>query len=275
MRSIKIIADSGSNLNERLCREIDAVSVPLTLTVDGRDFVDTFDLDVAEFLEAVEASPNVARSACPSPAAYAQEYEGADEVYVFTLSSKLSGSYQSAMAGKELAKNSENVHVFDSKSACGGPALQAIKLRSLLDQGLSKSEVIKQMTDFIQNMQTLFVLEDLNPMIKNGRMNKLVGKLVMAMQIRPILAGEDGEVVQLDKARGTKAAHRRLAEIAAERFRGEDSSLAVISHCFNEEGALNLKAMLEEKCSFKRIIIEQTNGLNTLYAARKGLVLCF
>ena len=98
MRSIKIIADSGSNLNERLCREIDAVSVPLTLTVDGRDFVDTFDLDVAEFLEAVEASPNVARSACPSPAAYAQEYEGADEVYVFTLSSKLSGSYQSAMA---------------------------------------------------------------------------------------------------------------------------------------------------------------------------------
>ena len=173
MRSIKIIADSGSNLNERLCREIDAVSVPLTLTVDGRDFVDTFDLDVAEFLEAVEASPNVARSACPSPAAYAQEYEGADEVYVFTLSSKLSGSYQSAMAGKELAKNGENVHVFDSKSACGGPALQAIKLRSLLDQGLSKSEVIKQMTDFIQNMQTLFVLEDLNPMIKNGRMNKL------------------------------------------------------------------------------------------------------
>ena len=135
--------------------------------------------------------------------------------------------------------------------------------------------MIKQMTDFIQNMQTLFVLEDLNPMIKNGRMNKLVGKLVMAMQIRPILAGEDGEVVQLDKARGTKAAHRRLAEIAAERFRGEDSSLAVISHCFNEEGALNLKAMLEEKCSFKRIIIEQTNGLNTLYAARKGLVLCF
>ncbi len=275
MRSIKIIADSGSNLNERLCREIDAVSVPLTLTVDGRDFVDTFDLDVAEFLEAVEASPNVARSACPSPAAYAQEYEGADEVYVFTLSSKLSGSYQSAMAGKELAKNGENVHVFDSKSACGGAALQAIKLRSLLDQGLSKSEVIKQMTDFIQNMQTLFVLEDLNPMIKNGRMNKLVGKLVMAMQIRPILAGEDGEVVQLDKARGTKAAHRRLAEIAAERFRGEDSSLAVISHCFNEEGALNLKAMLEEKCRFKRIIIEQTNGLNTLYAARKGLVLCF
>ena len=97
----------------------------------------------------------------------------------------------------------------------------------------------------------------------------------MAMQIRPILAGDDGEVVQLDKARGTKAAHRRLAEIAAERFRGDDSSLAFISHCFNEEGALSLKAMLEEKCSFKKIIIEQTNGLNTLYAARKGLVLCF
>lgn len=275
MKSVKIIADSGSNLSETLCQRLDAVSIPLTLTVDGRDFVDTFDMDVAEFLEAVEASPNVARSACPSPAAYAQAYEGADEVYVLTLSSKLSGSYQSAMAGKELSENRENVHVFDSMSACGGPALQAIKLRSLIDQGLSKEEIIKQMNAFIEGMQTLFVLEDLNPMIKNGRMNKLVGKLVMAMQIRPILAAEEGEVVQLDKARGTKAAHRRMVDIAAERVTNSESKIAFISHCFNEEGAHNLRAMLEEKCRFKEIIIEQTNGLNTLYAARKGLVLCF
>lgn len=274
MRSIKIIADSGSNLNERLCREIDAVSVPLTLTVDGRDFVETFDLDVAEFLEAVEASPNVARSAARRRQPRRRTRGRRRSVCIHAVEQAV--RLLPVCYGREgTGQNGKNVHVFDSKSACGGPALQAIKLRSLLDQGLSKSEVIKQMTDFIQNMQTLFVLEDLNPMIKNGRMNKLVGKLVMAMQIRPILAGEDGEVVQLDKARGTKAAHRRLAEIAAERFRGEDSSLAVISHCFNEEGALNLKAMLEEKCSFKRIIIEQTNGLNTLYAARKGLVLCF
>ena len=66
MRDIKIIADSGSCLDAELCRRTGAISIPLTLTVDGRDFIDTMDLDVVEFLEATEASPNVARSACVS-----------------------------------------------------------------------------------------------------------------------------------------------------------------------------------------------------------------
>ena len=273
MRNIKIIADSGSCLDDALCRRTGAISIPLTLTVDGRDFIDTMDLDVAEFLAATEASSNVARSACPSPAAYAAAYEGADEVYVFTLSSKLSGSYQSAMAAREIASNGDRVHVFDSWSACGGPALQAVWLKSLIDRGLSREQIIEDMNRFIREMHTLFVLEDLNPMIKNGRMNRLVGKLVMAMQIRPILDSDEGEVIQIDKARGTKAALRRMAEIAAEQAKKRNCKIAMIAHCFNPEGAAYVKSILEEKTDLEEILTVKTNGLNTLYAARNGLVL--
>ncbi|MBQ3390848.1 MAG: DegV family protein [Clostridia bacterium] len=273
MRDIKIIADSGSCLDAELCRRTGAISIPLTLTVDGRDFIDTMDLDVVEFLEATEASPNVAHSACPSPAAYAAAYEGSEEVYVFTLSSKLSGSYQSAMAAKDLASNGDKVHVFDSWSACGGPALQVVWLKRLIDQGLSREQIIEDMERFIREMHTLFVLEDLNPMIKNGRMNRLVGKLVMAMQIRPILDADEGEVIQIDKARGTKAALKRLTEIAVEQAKRRSCKVAMIAHCFNPEGAAYAKSILEEQTDLEEILIVQTNGLNTLYAARNGLVI--
>lgn len=141
MRSIKIIADSGSNLNERLCREIDAVSVPLTLTVDGRDFVDTFDLDVAEFLEAVEASPNVARSACPSRQPMRRNTRAPTRCMYSRCRASCPALTSLLWPGRNWPKTVRMSMCLTPKSACGGPALQAIKLRSLLDQGLSKSEV--------------------------------------------------------------------------------------------------------------------------------------
>ena len=124
-------------------------------------------------------------------------------------------------------------------------------------------------------MQTIFVLEDVSALVKNGRMSRLAGKLVTALSIHPILAADHGEIVQLDKARGSAAALRRLADHALRLRPVSKGRTACISHCFNREAAEQLKARLEELCEFDEILIQQSRGLSSFYAGRYGVVLAF
>jgi len=267
--------DSGGDLTQEMAQRLGAETVPLSMLVEGREYVDSFDLDVNAFLTASEKSSEVTRTACPAPAAYAALYEGEEEIYVVTLTSKLSGSHAAAIAGKALSANGERVHVFDSGSAASGPLLVTLKLRQFLDEGLPREEVIQKTEAFIEEMETIFVLEDVSALVKNGRMSRLAGKLVTALSIRPILAADHGEIVQLDKARGSAAALQKLADHTVRLRPDSRGRIACISHCFNPDAAAQLKARLEELCAFDEIHIQQSRGLSSFYAGRYGVVLAF
>ena len=144
--SYKIIGDSCTDITEEMKREGMISLVPLTLTVEEENFVDDDTFDQRKFLDKMKQSTECPKSACPSPERYLKEFEGQEECYVVTLSSKLSGSYNSAVLAKNMYQEEHpeaKIEIVDSKSASCGQMLLAVKLKELKEKGFSFEEVKK------------------------------------------------------------------------------------------------------------------------------------
>ena len=273
----KIVADSSCDMNEDLEQKIDAKLVPFKIDVDENSFIDDKDLNVLELINKMKASPNPIKTSCPSPGDFAEEYD-ADNVYVVTISEQLSGTYNSAILARDmiLEKFPERfIHVFNSRSASIGETLIALKIRECIDKKLSNTHLVEQVEQFIEDMKTYFVSDDLSNLVKNGRISRAKGLLINALNIKPIMAGNhEGNIILVDKARGSKKAFKRLVEIIGETgVRFEERTLA-ISHANALQKALDLKEDLK-KYKFKDIIIVETKGLSTGYVNNGGVILAF
>lgn len=273
----RLIEDSGCALTPELIESLDARCVPLIMTLGEDSYVDDENLDIDNFIVKMNSYKGRAMSSCPSPQAYCNEYAKDKVNFVVTLSSQLSGSYSSALIGKDLAEEeNKDVHVFDSKSAAAGQLLIGLKIKELVESGMEKMNIIKTVEDFIKNMKTLFVLENLDNLMKNGRMNKIVVKIATVMQIRPILGADgEGNIAAYSKAKGTRAAIEKLSEMIGEQCKDTKNRILAITHCNNEEQALRLKKMAEEKYSFKQIVVTKTSGLSSMYANQGGVIIAF
>lgn len=273
----KIVADSSCDMNEDLEQKIDVKLVPFKIDVDENSFIDDKDLNVLELINKMKASPNPIKTSCPSPGDFAEEYD-ADNVYVVTISEQLSGTYNSAILARDmiLEKFPERfIHVFNSRSASIGETLIALKIRECIDKKLSNTHLVEQVEQFIEDMKTYFVSDDLSNLVKNGRISRAKGLLINALNIKPIMAGNhEGNIILVDKARGSKKAFKRLVEIIGETgVRFEERTLA-ISHANALQKALDLKEDLK-KYKFKDIIIVETKGLSTGYVNNGGVILAF
>ena len=273
----RIIVDSGCDLTPDLLESLDARRVPLVMSLGDDDYVDDDHLDVEHFIKKMNDYKGRAMSACPSPQSYCNEFSKSKMNFVVTLSSQLSGSYSSALIAKSIAQEDEiNVHVFDSKSAAAGQLLIVLKLKEYIALNLSTQEIIDNVDCFIKSMNTLFVLENLDNLMKNGRMSKIVGKLATVMQIRPIL-GSDGEgnIASFAKAKGTRAAIEKLCHMIGEQCSDTKDKILVIAHCCNLDQALRLKKMAQEMYAFAQISITKTGGLASMYANEGGIIIAF
>ena len=188
----KIVADSCCDLTDELKASLRVSTVPLTMTLGTDSYTDDDTLDLPAFMESMRACKERIGSAAPAPGLFEEAFLGAEDVYAVTLSSNLSASYSSAMIGKSLVESrGVRVHVFDSKSAYAGEALLIVKIHRLLREGLERAEIIERIERFIKEMKTFFVLDNVDTLMKNGRMNRITGKIISAFHIRPIL-GSDG-----------------------------------------------------------------------------------
>ncbi len=273
----RIIADSCCEFTPEFKDSIETKSVPLKMTLGEETFVDDDTLDVNEFIAKMNQYKGRALSSCPSPHEYHQSLSESKMNYIITLSSQLSGSYSSACVARDLAKEEGmESYVFDSKSASAGEFLIAMKIKEFIDKGLSKTDIIAKVEDFIKNMKTFFVLENLDNLMKNGRMSKIVFKIATVMQIRAILGSDgDGNISMFGKARGTSNAIQRLADMIGEYCKDTKDKILAISHCNNEKQALIIKEIAEKKYSFKDIFIVKTNGLSSMYANQGGVIIAF
>ncbi len=273
----KIVADSSCDLNEDLKQRMDVKLVPFKIDIDDDSFVDDKNMDICELIRKMHASPNPIKTSCPSPGDFANEYD-ADNVYVVTISEQLSGTYNSAILAREmvLERTSEKfIHVFNSKSASVGETITAMKIKECIDKKLSNTHLVEKVEQFIDDMKTYFISDDLSNLVKNGRISKTKGLLINALNIKPIMAAtDDGNIEMIDKARGSKKAFKRLVEIIGETgIKFEERTLA-ISHANALQKALDLKEDLK-KYNFKEIIIAETKGLSTGYVNDGGVILAF
>lgn len=276
----RIIGDSCLDLTPEMKKEGKIKIVSLTLQVDGVDFIDDDSFDQKKFIKAVADFEGCPKSSCPSPEEYKKAF-GEDEVTAFcvTLSAELSGSYNSAVLGQRMVEEefpNKKVYVFNSRSACIGETLVALKIQECAEKGASFEEIVAQVEEYIRQRETLFVLENLETLRKNGRLTGMKAALVSVLNIKPVMMGTpEGTIEQCTIGRGTKKALKKMIEEVGSRVSDYENRIFGISHCNCPERAQFVKAEIEKRYPFKRIIIADTAGVGTLYANDGGIVIAF
>ena len=275
--SYKVVIDSCGELLDEWKQDPRFESVALTLSVDGVNIIDDETFDQADFLKRVAECPECPKSACPSPERYMRAFDcEAEHVYAVTLSAELSGSYNSAVLGKNLLQEDHpdrQIHIFNSKSASVGQTLIAMKIQECEEAGLPFEQVIETVDAYIEQQHTFFVLDNLETLRKNGRLSKVKALVASALKIKPVMGStEEGAICQLDQARGMNKALVKMAQIIVEKTADSGQKTLAISHCNYHERAILLKNALEERMPIKKIVILDTAGVSSMYANDGGVI---
>lgn len=275
--SYKVIIDSCGELTEEMKESGNFETASLQIDVEGYHIIDDETFDQADFLKRVRESSECPKSSCPSPERYMEEYHcDAEHVYAVTLSSELSGSYNSAVLGKNLYEEEygeKEIHVFNSKSASVGETLIGLKIAECEEKGMSFQEVIDTVDAYIEEQHTYFLLETLDILKKNGRLKGLKAVVATALNIKPVMGSTpEGSIQQLANARGMKKGLAKMVEEVASKLSNPEEKILAISHCNCEERARVVRDMLLEKASFKDVIILDTAGISSMYAADGGVI---
>ena len=277
--SFHIVCDSCTDLTEEDIKKGCYTWVPLTLLVDGEEIIDDETFDQADFLAKVAASKESVKSACPAPESYMAAYSKADDIYVVTLSAELSGSYNSAVLGKNLyeEENGEkNIHVINSRGAATTQVLIARKLYEYASQGMPFEEVVEKIEEYTTSLRTYFVLETLEVLRMNGRLSRLSATIASALNIKPVMIGtRDGVIQKAPQARGMKKALAKMVEHMNSEGRDLSGRKFVISHCNCYERAVYVKELIQKNLHAQDVDIVDTKGVSSLYACDGGIIVSY
>lgn len=277
--SFHIVCDSCTDLTEEDLKKGCYTLVPLTLLVDREEIIDDETFDQADFLAKVAASKESVKSACPAPESYMEAYSKADDIYVVTLSAELSGSYNSAVLGKNLYEEengTKNIHVVNSRGAATTQVLIARKLNEYASQGMPFEEVVDKIEEYTTSLRTYFVLETLEVLRKNGRLSRLSATIAGALNIKPVMIGtRDGVIQKAAQARGMKKALAKMVEHMGSEGRDLTRRQFVISHCNCYERAVYVKELIKKHLHAEDIDIVDTKGVSSLYACDGGIIVSY
>lgn len=275
--SYKIVVDSCCELPVELDCDSRFERVPLSLEVGEYHVLDDATFNQTEFLEKVAAYPLCPKSSCPSPERFMKAYHvDAEHVYCITLSSHLSGSYNSAVLGKTLYEEEygpKNIYVCDSESASIGETQIAMKIMELEEQGnLSFEEIVEQINEFRSSMNTYFVLDNLETLRKNGRLSAVKALIASTLSIKPVMGAIKGVIIQKGQAVGIKKALAKMADTIVSEGNNLDQKCLYISHCNCPERAETVKKLMLQRAQFKSVKILNTAGVSSMYANDGGVI---
>lgn len=272
---IRLIADSSSD--RPALAGIPIEYVPLVISTEAQSFTDDDQLDVDELLQCLASYRGRSYTACPSVDAWLRAFEGGDEIYAVTITSALSGSYNSAMAARALYLQEHpgaKIAVFDSLST--GPELRLIleKLQDCVENGLEFERTVQQVQDYQKHTGLLFCLHSLHNMAQNGRVSKVAAAAVGVLGIRIVgMASPEGTLAQLAKCRGDRKALPELIEQL--RLSGYTGGKARITHVNNPTLADTLRSQLLAAWPQADITTAPSTGLCSYYAESGAIMVAF
>lgn len=273
-----IVADSSCDLTslETGTDDITFKTVPFVLNIDGKDYVDDTDLSVPNLVDAMEVS-EASHSACPSPSAWQEAFQSAKHVVAFTISGRLSGSFNSALVGKAMALEEDQgkeIEVIDSFST--GPKLVMLVQLALrmIQSGESFEAVCEACRRAAAAGHTIFSLSSFHNLVQNGRVSKIAGFLAGKLGIRVIGVGSpEGEIQLKELMRGEQRTLKKIVkDLEENNYAGGEMA---ISHCMNEPMAMTLKDLITSRWKNAKVQILPTRGLDSYYAERSGLIICY
>ena len=276
--SFQIVADSCCELTADMKKRGNIEIAPLTLEVGGESILDDETFDQKYFLKRVAECPECPKSACPSPDYFRKSFlNGAERCYAVTLSAQLSGSYNSAVLGANLAQEENEdlkIHVFNSRSASIGETLIVKKIVECEEAGMSFERVVETVELYISTQHTYFVLENLETLRKNGRLSKAKALVASALKIKPVMgATSEGDIVQLDQARGINKALMKMVDAIVNDAQHVENKTLAISHCNCPERAEMVKEALLERLAVQDVFVLDTQGVSSMYANDGGIII--
>ena len=275
MRTVKIVADTSCDLFA--LKHSSFACAPMKIITAEKEFVDDEQLNVCAMVEYLDQYKGRSKSSCPNPEDWLSAFDGADDIFCVTITSGLSGSYNSACAAKKTYENEnpgKRVFVIDTLSAGPEMSLVVEKLEEMVQDQLSYESICKGISRYLQSTGLLFMLKSLKTFANNGRVSPLVAKLVGIAGICVVgRASNEGTLEPIHKCRGEKRSLETIvAALEKAGFRGGKIS---IGHCLNEEGALLLKRLILEKFKDAKIEIHPFRGLCSFYAEKGGVLAGF
>lgn len=267
-----IVSDSASNITE--LEGIKFASVSIRVLTDKKEYVDDSEDGVARMVEELSVYKGKSRTSCPAPGDWIAAFDGEDEIFVTTITSGLSGSYNSAMVAKRQYEDEhpeKKVFVIDSLSA--GPEIGLIiyKLRELILAGKDFDTISEEIMEYKKKTMLSFSLENLMNLANNGRVNPAIAKIVGFVGIRLVgRASIEGTLQPTDKSRGEKKALITIMQ-NMKKF-GYIGGKVLIDHCQNLNAAEELKALLKAEFPNADIAIGTNKALCSFYAEKGGVL---
>lgn len=273
--AIKILGDSCCDFTKLEMRKGNIVRVPMSIIIDGVEYRDDGRRSQEEWIRLVVEGNECPHSACPSPDDFYREFDENCDNFVITISAKLSGVYNSAMVAKEMFEDEHedaHIHIFDSKSAAAGEHLIYEKIMELYEAGCGYREIIRQVEAYRDEMFSVMVLDDLESLKKSGRLKGIKSLVASTMNVKPVLAADDGEIKQIDSGLGMpRAINRMLYQIEKKDF--DRSRRVRITQCDSRELSMKVAKILTDRFGFTDVKILNAGGLSTIYENPGGIVI--
>ena len=274
----RLICDSCTDLPLELTADPSIKKVPLSIQVGQETVIDDESFHQGVLLQRMRAWPDAPKTACPAPSTYLDQFLEEGDTYVVTLSGQLSGSYNAAMQARAIYVEDGgkgNVHVFNSRSASAGQAQIVLLLRELAGRGLPFAQVVEQTEAYIDLMQTLFVLENLDNLRKNGRLTRMQALVTGALRVK-LLCGStpEGDIQKLGQGLSIKQTLARMVSRMEEDLTHVGKRL-VLAHCNCPDRAESVRELIQKRCRFGEILIVPTGGISTVYADDGGIIAAY
>ena len=273
---IKIITDSSSDLSKDILKKYDIKVVPLKVNINGQDYLEGINLTPQEFFSKLFSSNDLPKTSQPSPASFAEafsQFGEEDELLCMTISSALSGTYQSACMGKELSK--AKVTVFDTLAGSLAHGFQVIHAAELAQKGYSVNEIVADLEKDREEMNILILLDTLENIVKGGRLSKFQGSIAKILNIKVVLEGINGQVEVIEKVQGKKRFQKKTLEIIRQRKEDFSKTVFGITHTGNIEEAEMLKAELILQFQPKDVVVRYMGATMGTYAGKGGMIVSF
>lgn len=276
MDKIKIITDGSCDLSHEVLNKFNINVVPLGVSFGEEHYTAGVDIDNKEFYAKMKESKELPKTFCPSPENFCKEYQcEEDKIIVIALSSKLSGTYNSASLARDLylsEHKEKDIRVIDSMTGSIGAGLLLIKVAKMISEGKDIDEIVEAIENLKEKISFYGTLETLENAIKGGRINPLAGKIIGALNFKAIVQIKDGVVKPIDKARGESNSIKKVANYITSSIEDTKDKILCLMHANCPEKAHKLLSIIEKTHKFDEVYISEVGPVMGTYTS-EGAVL--
>lgn len=275
---IKIVTDSVADVPKEIVDQLDIKVLPLTVNFEDGSFKDGIDITKQEFYKKLSSSKKLPTTSQISPANFIEAFnplsKNGDDIIAILMSSKLSGTYNSAIAAKEYLPD-KNITVIDSKLVTFPQGLLVIEAARMASKGHTKTEIVDRVLYMRENMKCKFIVDDIEYLRKGGRLTPsqaLIGKL---LNIKPILTMNNGNLIYHDKVRGKKKAIKWVINWIKKNNYNLNEKTVGLFHSDNYEFLIDLRKELINNNAIREIIEAETGAVVGTHAGPGCIAIAF